>query len=132
MRAKVHNQVDVFQVLKKMDQPNEVLMVHRLLNPNFTLQFRFAVIYVGFAARVLGLEIGLRDNLAGILFLVVGDLHYSVAGGKTTLAQPLCLDIAPRWVFRVVYDEVYLLLLDLDVDAWLLPLAAKNGAVQGR
>ena len=52
MRAQVHDQVDVFKIFEKVQQSDDVLMVHLLLYPHFTLELGLAVPHMALTSRI--------------------------------------------------------------------------------
>ena len=119
MRAEVHDQVDVLEVLEEVDEPHDLLVPHLLLNPNLPLQLGLAIVNVSLPARVPRLEVRFGDYLASILLLVRCHFDYAVTGREATFTQILGLDVALRRLLRVINDQVHLLLLHPQITAWL-------------
>ena len=104
VRAQVHNQINVVEVLKKVNKPHYLLMPHLLLDAHLPFQFRLAVVYVGLPAGVPRLKVRLGDYLTGELLFIRGDLDDTVTGREATFAQVLGLYVALWRLSRVVND----------------------------
>ena len=120
MRTKVHDQVNVVDVLEKMDQTHQILMIHRLLYPDFSLQFGFSVVYLALAPRIFGFKVCLRDYLACKLLFIRSNFNDSVTSGEASFAQPLSFYVAFGWAHRNINDQVHRLFLNLMVQTWLI------------
>ena len=104
VRAEVHDQVYILEVLEEVDEPHDLLMPHLLLDPNLPLQLGLAIVNVRLPARVPRLEVRLGDYLASILLFVRRHLDYAVTGCEATFTQILGLDVALRRLLRVIND----------------------------
>ena len=119
MRAEVHDQVDVLEVLEEVDESHDLFVPHLLLNPNLPLQLGLAIVNVSLPARVPRFEVRFGDDLASILLLVRRHLNNAVTGREATFTQILGLDVALRGLLRVINYKVHLLLLHPQITAWL-------------
>ena len=96
VRAQVHYQINVVEVLKKVYKPHYLLMPHLLLDAHLPFQLCLAVVYVGLPAGVSRLKVRLGDYLTSELLFVRGDLDDAVAGREATFTQVLGLDVSLR------------------------------------